>query len=302
MKRNKALLILSSCFLLTGCGGALTSVESKDEVLFSVNGQEYTKEDNYSLLKESMGKDMTLDLVRKLIYDKEVPATDKMKEEVETEYEGYASSSEDFEEQLQSMGYKDADAYKEKVLLANKQAEALMTKYFSDNKSEIKSTYKPSLAIIVQCDDKKTAKEALEKLKDTDDIASVVDEYQSESSSFTSEETLITTNTTVLPTRLINTLNKSKTTGVIDEVFTSDSEDDDTAWVAILKSNNYEKIKDKVIDSLSSDSTLSNDCLVYYLKKYEFEVHDQVIYDLLKVSNPEYLIGHEYLLENEEAA
>lgn len=109
---------------------------------------------------------------------------------------------------------------------------------------------------------------------------------------------MITTKTSGVPTRLVKTLYNQSNTGLVDEVFTSDDEDSNTAYVAILQTNSYSKLVSKLKDSLSSDSDLSSECMKYYLKKYNFEVHDQDIFDYLRSNNPEYLVNHPELAES----
>lgn len=93
---------------------------------------------------------------------------------------------------------------------------------------------------------------------------------------------------------------KDKKTGVIDEVFTNESSGTTYAYVAVLVSNTYKDIKDDVYTTLSSDDDVTKACLVYYLKKYNFEVHDQDVFNNLKANNPEYLVSRPDLSESDD--
>ena len=201
-----------------------------------------------------------------------------------------------------SAGYEGKDDYIDKVLIPNAQYEKLTEKYFDDAKSDIRSEYKPSVVKIIQCDDEKTAQKALEAVQDGTELDKVYEEYSSDSASYSNEEVLITTQSTDLPTRLINTMYKQEDAGVADEVFTSESgSGTTTAYVAILVDNDYENIKDQIIENLSSSSDFSTQCLVYYLNKYNFTVHDQTVFDYLRENNPEYLVEFPELSETDES-
>ena len=106
---------------------------------------------------------------------------------------------------------------------------------------------------------------------------------------YSGKETLVTTKTTDLSTRLINTLSKTKKAGVIDEVFTNESSGTTYAYVAVLVSNTYKDIKDDVYTTLSSDDDVTKACLVYYLKKYKFTVEDKKVKKQIKKISSKYV-------------
>lgn len=299
--KKQALFLLSSLLLLSGCSGANATIKDADEAIMKIGDITYTKGDEYELLKTSSGANMTVELIRQAIMDKEVKRTDEIKQEALDQYNQLAESNEDIETQLQSAGYADKDEYIEKVLIPSAQSTRFIEKYIEDGKSDIKKNYKPSVVKIIQCDDEKTANKALKAIQDGTELDKVYEEYASTSSTYTNEDTLITTNSTDLPTRLINTMYKQKEAGVADEVFTLDDDSTSTtAYVAILVNNNYDEILDTVKENLSSGSEISTEALVYYLKKYNFEVHDQSVFDYLKENNPDYLIQFPELATTDE--
>lgn len=105
---------------------------------------------------------------------------------------------------------------------------------------------------------------------------------------------------TDISTRMISKLYKTKKAGVIDEIFTNESSGTTYAYVAVLVTNTYKDIKDEVYTTLSSDDDVKKACLVYYLKKYNFEVHDQDVFDNLKANNPEYLVSRPDLAKSKD--
>lgn len=298
MKRI-SILLLSSTLLLTGCSGHTTSLSNGSKTLMTIGDETVTNQDVYDLLKVNNGASESISKIQSVIYNKEVGQTKAMKKEAEEQFEAYKSSSESFEETLKSEGYTKKQ-YINEYIMPSIQAEKLLSKYFDANKKEIKKEYKASMAIILQCDDKKTAKKALKALKSGTSEADVFSQYQSTNSNFSDSETLITSKTSSVPTRLVNTLYKQKKTGLVNEIFESDDEDSTAYYVAILKTNDYKDVKDKLKDSLSSDTDLATECMKFYLKKYNFEIHDQTIFDYMKSNNPEFIVNHPELAESSD--
>lgn len=140
----------------------------------------------------------------------------------------------------------------------------------------------------------------MKALKDGTGPEEVASQYMVDSATYSGKETLITTKKTDISTRMINKLYKAKKAGVIDEIFTNESSGTTYAYVAVLVTNTYKDIKDEVYTTLSSDDDVTKACLVYYLKKYNFEVHDQDVFDNLKANNPEYLVSRPDLAKSKD--
>lgn len=298
--KKTPILFVCAAMMLTGCSGDTATIKDKDETIMTIGDTKYTKGDEYELLKVSTGTDLTMELVKQAIYKQEVKVTKEMKEKAQEQVNNYKENMENFDKQIHSLGYKNSKQYMNKVLIPSLQASELTEKYFTDAKKDVQKTYKPSKARIIQCENKATAKKALKALKSGTDPEEVAQQYMVDSAKYSGKETLITTKTTDLSTRLINTLSKTKKAGVIDEVFTNESSGTTYAYVAVLVSNTYKDIKDDVYTTLSSDDDVTKACLVYYLKKYNFEVHDQDVFNNLKANNPEYLVSRPDLSKSDD--
>lgn len=298
--KKTPILFVCAAMMLTGCSGDTATIKDKDETIMTIGDTKYTKGDEYELLKVSTGTDLTMELVKQAIYKQEVKVTKEMKEKAQEQVNNYKENMENFDKQIHSLGYKNSKQYMNKVLIPSLQASELTEKYFTDAKKDFQKTYKPSKARIIQCENKATAKKALKALKSGTDPEEVAQQYMVDSAKYSGKETLVTTKTTDLSTRLINTLSKTKKAGVIDEVFTNESSGTTYAYVAVLVSNTYKDIKDDVYTTLSSDDDVTKACLVYYLKKYNFEVHDQDVFNNLKANNPEYLVSRPDLSKSDD--
>jgi foldase protein PrsA len=294
MKKLACALVFCS-LLLAGCGRSQSEIQDQNETLMTIGDTTYTKGDEYELIKNSEGTDLLISLALTKIYDTEIGRTDEIEQEAQEQYDELAEANENFEDQLKAAGYEDGQQYIDNILIPSIQSQKLTEKYFEINETAIKEEYKPSIAEIIQCDDEETAQKALDAIKDGTSVEDAAEKYASETASFTGSEQVVTTLNTTLPTRLINSLFDATEDGVIDEVFVND--DETSYYVAVLVSNDYSENISEYVTSLSSNSDLAKEVVIYYLSEYSFEVHDQYLFDQLKLNNPEYLVTRPDLSE-----
>lgn len=297
MKFKKALLAAGCVLLLAGCSTGQTTISDGSEVLMTVGDQKLTKEKEYALIKDYSGPQTLISLVNKQIYDKEVGRPDDMMAKQREILEDYKQTP-GFEDQIKSLGFADTEDYLDRALVPNAQAQELAKKYFTDAKEDIISEFDPVLAVIIETDSEDNANKALDALKNGEDAGKVGAQYGLEDSGYTGQEQIVTTADTALPEELRNAIQDAGKDGVIDQVFTNDtSTDNKEYYVASVVSRDYDQNLSKIISALSSNQTISNDCQVYYLKKYDFEIHDQFIFDYFKAMNPDYLVSRPDLAE-----
>ena len=288
---KKQLLVFASlAFVLSGCSQAHTTIQNGSEALFTIGDTTYTKADEYNFQKKANGSTGIIQLALQTIYENEVGLTDEMREEAKKQVKESSKDIEDFETQIKNMGYTDVQDYTDKVAVPSVQSDHLIEKYMKDNKKSVQTKYKPSMAYVIECTDEDTAKKALSDLKDGKEFEEVYEAYTKEDSMITSDLKFISTQSQDVPTRLINTLSSSKKAGVIDEIFYNEQSEDTSYYVAVLDSNDYDKNLKQYAKNLKETSDLAQDCLLYYLDAYQFEVFDQDIFDSLKANNPKYLV------------
>ena len=289
--RKKIIALAAAGILLTGCGTVQTSVSDGSEKIMTIGNKTYTKNDEYNLIKMVQGPTLALQGAQKMIYDKEVGTGDDIKKEAQEMYDQYAGAVAGFEDSLKQYGYKDKEDYMNSVVIPSIQAQKLLEKYMDEAKDTLRATYKPTVAAVIACSNEDNAKKALEALKNGENPAAVGSQYAAEGASYTGTEQVISTLNTDLPTRVINALNEATQPGILDEVFTTDtSTDNKTYYVAQLISQDYGANLKKITEALGKDKQINSDCVVFYLTKYKFEVHDQYVFDYFKATNPEYLV------------
>ncbi len=300
MNWKKALLCGGCLVLLAGCSTGQTSVSDGSQTLMTIGNKTIDKEDEYNLMKWVYGPTSAINMVNNMIYDKEIGLTDEIKKEAQKTLDQY-KAMEGFEEQIIAMGYESAEDYMNQVLVRPLQKSALQEKYFSEAKQEIIDQFDPVLALIIETDSQDNANKALEALKNGEDGGKVGAQYASEDANYTGMEEIITTEDTTLPTPLLNAILDATQDGVLNEVYTNDtSTDDKIYYVAKVVSRDYDKNLPMIIKALSSNNEIATDSQVFYLKKYDFEVHDQDLFDYYKVMNPEYLVSRPDLTQTSE--
>ena len=302
MKQKLLIAAAISMMALTGCAGANTNVADGSEKLMTIGNKTYTKNDEYQLIKRVNGPALTLQAAQQLIFNEEVGTTDEIMEQAEGMYNTYASSSEDFEEQLKSYGYKDKDDYINNVLIPSVQSTELTKKYFTECQAAIEEEFKPVKVEIVQTDSEDNAAKAQEAMRNGEAGSEVAEQYASSGAAYMGNAQIITKDNTALPARLVNTLSETTASGVLDEIFSDDTSTDDKSYYAVnIVSADYTENLVDIITALSSNSEVSTDCTVFYLTKYGFEVHDQYIFDYWKALNPEYLVTRPDLAETADS-
>ncbi len=303
MKKNKIVLVLGAALMLGGCGNATANISHGSDVIGTIGSTSITDGDIYGSLKSSSGYSYALTMIREQIFAREIEVTDEMRQQAQDEYDQYAEQYEaqdtgmTAEEYVIYLGYESVDDYINKVYLPNYEQQALNAKYMDDDNASFLEEYEPVKAQIIQTSDQDTASQALEALNNGDDFADVAEEYN-DSTTYDGSEQIVTTQSG-LPTAVMTKLNDAEDGTLVNEVIADTT--NGYYYVVRLVSKDYETIKDDIVEALQDNTTLTNDAMVYYLKKYNFTVYDVDIFNALRDSNPEYLVQRPELAEEAES-
>ena len=303
MKKNKIVLVLGAALMLGGCGNATANISHGSDVIGTIGSTSVTDGDIYGSLKSSSGYSYALTMIREQIFAREIEVTDEMRQQAQDEYDQYAEQYEaqdtgmTAEEYVIYLGYESVDDYINKVYLPNYEQQALNAKYMDDDNANFLEEYEPVKAQIIQTSDQDTASQALEALNNGDDFADVAEEYN-DSTTYDGSEQIVTTQSG-LPTAVMTKLNDAEDGTLVNEVIADTT--NGYYYVVRLVSKDYETIKDDIVEALQDNTTLTNDAMVYYLKKYNFTVYDVDIFNALRDSNPEYLVQRPELAEEAES-
>ncbi len=282
---KKICLLLICLLAFSACSSSHYSYLSDgDEVIYKdASGKKYTKEDLYESMKSNDITDsLKISLVNKLATLEGVDIdsiTSTVEESVNAMVDG------GYESFIISY-YGSVENYK-RSYIANQALTALAKVYVENDFETYVENYNPYKAEIVYFDDKDAAQAVLDAVnneENTFEYACTENGYESEVS-----ETLYTDNDSDLPVDVKEYVLNTADSGLSDiiEVTTTatDSDGDSTVnsryYLVNLISKNVEDFKDEFVEKVVSD--VDKDTIINsLLEKYNFETHDQRIYELLK--------------------
>lgn len=252
---------------LVGCGAM--NVSDKDTVVFRIGDKNVTKGDVYRQMKWSGGEVIVNDVMKE-IYEKEIGRPKEVEDFVSDTLESYhANHEEEFKENLEEAGLTEEE-YSEQVLVPYIQNELLLEKYINENVAELSKKYSPRKVTVLNYSSEAAAKEALE----SNNLPS------------TSSELFTTESTNVSQTALDAFLSAKK-----GEWSTVVNEEAKEYFVFRVEEDDVEEFKDEVVEFLLNTDgiadAVSEELVVYYLKKYEFKSFDEDVTDAVKGVYPE---------------
>lgn len=295
-KATKTLLaLMAMSSILTGCASTTTSVKKSNSTLFKIGDTTVTKQKVYDVMKINNGATYTADEVKEVIEKAEIKNEDNINSKVEQlykDYVGYYGTEEDFLKQLTNNGYDTPEEFKKTQLKPQAYENILMEKYTTKHQKKYLKKYQPTIVRVLAVDDKIKAKEAIQALNSGGDWDDVYKEYTSENSGFKNENKVLTTSETEIKTKDVKAIYKSKETGLLNKIYSPLATGTTTRF--IIKVVSHDIMSDEYLDNFtaqikSNDSDFEKEVWKHYLKKHNFKVHDQDIFNSLRVDNPEYL-------------
>lgn len=284
MKKLVMLLLCGGMLIACSSSSYNVKVSNSDEVLISDSEMSITKQGYFEYLLNRYGADEVVNLALNTIAEKELSDTDaidKLLQERIDDYTKYAEGN--IEEYAKNLGYESKDEYVEKVLRLSVKVELLRNKYIEENLDGLLKEYQvtslkkiivekesEALAIIKEA----SSKEAFDKaLKDAGSKG---------------EDAGIVTKNSSLDDNLKSSLEKLS---VIKEdgVYTTPIKLSDGTYAVVYLYNTDHKNTEEIVSTLTNISDLQNKITGTYLKKYNFEVHDQKIKSGIKKLSSEYI-------------
>lgn len=305
LTKKTALSVLMMSSILTGCAGAQTSVKKGDSTLFQVGDTVVTKQQVYDTIKYNKGTSYSIEKIKQKIEKLEIKNEDQINKSISilyNQYEEYYGKEESFESQVKNSGYKDVNEFKKKVLRPQVLEELLMEKYANKHIDKYLKQYKPVIAKVLAVEGEDAAKKAAKKLKGGASWDDVYTKYTSQNSSYQNTKKVLTTSDSDLNPDDIKALYKNKKTGVMTKVYTPSNSDSTTRYlinVISCDATSDEYYADFINQLKSLDSNFEKNLWKHYLKKHNFEIHDQDVFDIIRVDNPEYLYQYPKLSEKD---
>lgn len=293
---KKATSLCFAAVMLTtlfGCKDASADISNGSEVLFTVGSTKVTNDDIFRPLFLSGGFSQVNMTVSKIIFEKEAPVTEEVTKEAKKQLAEFKKSAgENLEAVLSQAGCKDIDEYYEKYIVPSVQNNKLAKKYLDANAKDQITTYKPVKARIIACTSEGNAKNALKAVQDGKSFEAAAKQY-GKTDTYNGKE-IVVNQSSQLPSPVWSKISViTDKEAMINEVIsdTSDSEKPMYYIVKVTNTKAAEEFKEEALQSiLDKSTTIKQEAMIHYLKKYNFRVYDIDIYNNYKSSNPDYLV------------
>ena len=278
-------MILCALVLLTGCSLSYnTELSDGSDTLASTDSMTITKQDLYLYILENYGADEVLDEALRTVADLEITDEDEVAELVEERQETYASYADDLEDYATSLGYEDADQFTELVIEPDVKQTLLIEKYIDDNYDDLIEDYQACSLKVIIVEKESEALTIIEDEPDADDFDALIeDEYSDEG-----EDYGVVTKNTSLDDNLLDLLEdfmEIEEEGVYEEAILLS---DDTYAAVYIYDCDKEENSDTYKEALESEDDITDEAQVYYLKKYEFTVYEQLLKEEITEINEDY--------------
>ncbi|MFV0380556.1 MAG: hypothetical protein ACK5KQ_07015 [Anaerorhabdus sp.] len=278
------LLFIGLSLLLVGCSDANVSLTDPNTELFKVGKDSITKDDLYDMLIERDAGYSAISISTNYILDQEVEITDEIKKAADDNLSLYETIYQDkLLEAVQANGFLTIDDFYENNLLTSERLNHLTKKYIDANFDVLKGKYQPKKIQLLTFDNEESATNAKTELEKGVDIATIVEDLKSSSNG---KDTVVTNDNTTLNAAVVSYVNDTNSTGISEVI--SDSEGS-SFFVINITETNADNMKEEVIDTLSSNTTISTESELYFFTKYGLNVYDRTLHDLLTTNYPQYL-------------
>ena len=263
---KKIIPIAIASTLLVGCGSSAVNysseVENGSKTAINIDDTEISKNDIYHYLLEQFGSSEILSLALTYIADQEITDEDAFNTRLNEEIASQEESGTSLDDIAKQYG------------LENRQ------QYIDKNYKKLVKEYKVKYLKTITLDTEAGAKKLLKEIKNGSDFDTVMNENSG------SDVGMVTTETTTVDSNIIKKLDNFTKDGVHNKVIeTSDSK---YAIVYVYNTDTSE-VEDDIKSNLSSISDMSTKMETYYLKQYNFDVHEDAIRDEIEETEPDYL-------------
>ena len=283
---KKLMMFLLCGGLLVGCSSSSYSVQlsDADDVLMSSGDLSISKQDYFEFLLDHYGAKGIIDETLIAIADKELTDKDALYKAIKEEEETYAKyAGEDLDEYAKKLGYESKADYVEQVLTVNAKKKLLQEKYVKENLDQlIKDNQVVSFKKIVVTKES----EALAIIKESTS-QDIFDKKLKDAGTDGEDAGIVTKNSTLDD----NLKDQLKTLSEVDKdgVYKEAIKLSDDSYAVLYIYNTDHKNTDELISKLTSDSTIQEEIIGNYLKKYNFTVNDNRLKDAIKDNYDNYI-------------
>lgn len=285
--------IVLAAIIVLGVGGWFLTHQEKSyqvkisdnqNVLVSGSQIKVTQQDYFEVLLDQYGANEILNKAIDIIAEKELDdqeALDKAVDELTETYTQYSNG--DLEATAKKYGYESKDEYIDDIIVPAAKQQLLREKYLKEHLDDyIKDSQVTSFKKIV-VDKESTALSLIKDMKSEEDFDKKMKEYGDKAE----DAGMVTKNSSALDSNLKNALEKLSTLEK-DGIYSEAIKLSDDTYAIVYVYDADHKNTDEIIDKLSSDADIQEEIEAIYLKKYNFEVHDKKMKDMIKELSDQY--------------
>lgn len=285
--------IVLAAIIVLGVGGWFLTHQEKSyqvkisdnqNVLVSGSQIKVTQQDYFEVLLDQYGANEILNKAIDIIAEKELDdqeALDKAVDELTETYTQYSNG--DLEATAKKYGYESKDEYIDDIIVPAAKQQLLREKYLKEHLDDyIKDSQVTSFKKIV-VDKESTALSLIKDMKSEEDFDKKMKEYGDKAE----DAGMVTKNSSALDSNLKNALEKLSTLEK-DGIYSEAIKLSDDTYAIVYVYDADHKNTDEIIDKLSSDADIQEEIEAIYLKKYNFEVHDKKMKDMVKELSDQY--------------
>lgn len=285
--------IVLAAIIVLGVGGWFLTYQEKSyqvkisdsqNVLVSGSQIKVTQQDYFEVLLDQYGANEILNKAIDIIAEKELDdqeALDKAVDELTETYTQYSNG--DLEATAKKYGYESKDEYIDDIIVPAAKQQLLREKYLKEHLDDYIKDYQVTSFKKIVVDKESTALSLIKDMKSEEDFDKKMKEYGDKAE----DAGMITKNSSALDSNLKNALEKLSTLEK-DGIYSEAIKLSDDTYAIVYVYDADHKNTDEIIDKLSSDADIQEEIEAIYLKKYNFEVHDKKMKDMIKELSDQY--------------
>ncbi|MBQ9048545.1 MAG: hypothetical protein IJ120_11685 [Solobacterium sp.] len=259
-----------------GCSDAVASLKEKNDKVITIGNHTVTKGDLYANLRDTYGGDVAIDKAKRRIASQEVETTDEIKNKAQEYVDSMKKYyGDDFESVMAESGGSEEEMLN--TYIETLKVEKLTSTYIEDNFDLVCEKYKPVKAIVLTFTDLNNAAYCQRALSTK--VLTVEEAAKEYGAGSSSQAQFFTIDSTTYDAEARSIIMSN--TPEDDWALTS-SLDGNTHYVIHVESNTPSEFKDDVVQQMTINGSVEEDCTKYYFANHNFHVYDKFIFDQIQ--------------------
>lgn len=266
----------------------VTHVKNGNKTVVKIDNVSITNDDIYYYILANSGSSSSsstyassqvVSAALSYIADKEITDKKAIQAQVETlktQYSQYIGTT--LDEYAKKLGYSDEAEYIKKAITPDAKQILLKEKYIKTNLKKLIKKYKIHYLKIITVETESAAQTIIDSVTDETSFNTAYSANSGTDAGLVSTQT----STSVVDKKIIKNLDNFTKDGIYKKVIKTSDSKYAVVWVY---NTDYTKVKSSIVSSLNQISAITEQSEAYYLKKYNFDVYETKIKNLIKKTN-----------------